>query len=414
MLKKVKDKFHSKKVFIIKFNTLVLIFILMIFKMSFSEDIFKEEDYIEKNGKTQLEEFRPIKKEQGKFKVALIQSDDYPEYYGVFFSILEGLKTLGWISEDTDLINREKYSTNRELINNIYKKEYSEYIEFNPKYFYSFLADEENAKTKEFKKVMELCKKGEVDLVILLGTLASKQVLKDKKYKTNTVIDAVSAPIGSGIIKSSDDSGKNFLTARIDKDQITRQVRLFHDVVDFDKLGVIYEDTENGRWYAGIDSVEKVSEERNFDLVVDNEVLAEPTKEEYGEAFKMYLDAIDRVAPKSDAIFLGISGGLETENLPNVMEKLIYDYKLPSFSMEGSHVVSKGALLGVSGKETGLYNAKKVVKILKGEKPRELEQRFEKMPRIIINLKTAKLINFNMPIDIIRTADKIYTEIEGE
>ena len=68
---------------------------------------------------------------------------------------------------------------------------------------------------------------------------------------------------------------------------------------------------------------------------------------------------------------------------------------------------------GVGGKEAGLYNAKKIVSILKGTKPRDLDQVFEKTARISVNLRTAELIGYRLPVDIIRSADEIFTEIEG-
>ena len=51
-------------------------------------------------------------------------------------------------------------------------------------------------------RVMELAKNGKIDLVILLGSLASKTVLKEGDYNTPTVMDAVSDPLGSGLVAS--------------------------------------------------------------------------------------------------------------------------------------------------------------------------------------------------------------------
>ena len=85
--------------------------------------------------------------------------------------------------------------------------------------------------------------------------------------------------------------------------------------------------------------------------------------------------------------------------------------------MEGSDFVSNGILLGESESNVisvGIYNAKKIVTILKGEKAGSLNQIFEHVPHIAINLKAAELINYDVPIDIIASSDEIYQTIGGK
>jgi hypothetical protein len=45
-------------------------------------------------------------------------------------------------------------------------------------------------------------------------------------------------------------------------------VRLFHDIVGFQKIGVAHEDSEEGRIYANLGSLERVAQERGFEIVV--------------------------------------------------------------------------------------------------------------------------------------------------
>lgn len=391
-------------------------FIFMIFASLFfgcfhsdePTSIFKENSNVEKikennqNGET----YSIPEKTEKKLRIGVIQSDDYPEYYETFTAIVNGLQVMGWLSEDISL-NKSNYKSNREFINGIQGKNYSDYIEFVPEAFFSFRADSANKSQSEFKRVMEMAKNNQLDAVILLGTLASSVVLSDPDYKTATIMDAVSDPIGSGFVDSIEDSGRDFLTARLDLKQYVRQVNLFYDVIGFDKLGLIYEDSENGRSYAAVASVEEVSNLKGFELITAHNVMSEPTVKEYGKALKLYLAAMDKICPQVEAMFLGISGGLEPDSLPTVVKSLI-DYKLPSFTMEGTPAVKKGVMLGVSGKEAGLYNARKLVQILKGSKPRTLNQNFEKTPKISINLNTAQAIGYDLPVQIIRSADEIY------
>ena len=68
-----------------------------------------------------------------------------------------------------------------------------------------------------------------------------------------------SVPLSAGIIKSVEDSGFAHLHATVDPFQFERQIRVFHEIVGFEKIGVAYEDTVSGRSYAAIETIEKLS-----------------------------------------------------------------------------------------------------------------------------------------------------------
>ena len=105
-----------------------------------------------------------------------------------------------------------------------------------------------------------------MDLVIAMGTWAGKD-MANNNHKTPTMVLSTSDPIGSGIIKSIEDSGYDHVHARVDPTRYERQVRIFHDLIGFQKLGIAYEDSVYGRTYAAIDPIEKVAKERGFDIV---------------------------------------------------------------------------------------------------------------------------------------------------
>lgn len=413
-----------------KYNLILLLLVVLLSGCGGSDEnasIFKEIDEVGDKANIKIKEnkekediekdiLKPLLSKEKlenreKYIISVIQSDDYYEYFESFKSIYNSLELLGWIKK-TNIYSKDKHTYNSALLEDLVNYDYSDYLEFSNDLSFSFQSDENLVNSEKFQNIIKSMKNGEIDLVILLGTTASKILLNMPDYNVPTIMDAVSDPLGSGLVMSEGDSGKDFLTARIDKNQYVRQVRLFYDVVKFESLGIIYEDSEDGRAYAAVDAVEKVAKEKEFQLIVENDAMAEPTEDQFEQAYKMYLDSMSRISPKIDAIFLGISGGLEDENLGAVNKKLI-EYKMPSFTMEGSYVVKKGAMLGVSGKETGMYNAQKLVKILKGVKARSLSQKYEKTPKISINLKMAEMINYDIPVDIIKSSDEIYYTVRG-
>src|SRR3546814_17102349 len=63
---------------------------------------------------------------------------------------------------------------------------------------------------------------------------------------------------------SAADSGRDNLHTRIEPERYQRQVRLFHEIVPFKQLGIVYEDSEAGRTYAAVSAVEQVGRELGF------------------------------------------------------------------------------------------------------------------------------------------------------
>jgi hypothetical protein len=53
-----------------------------------------------------------------------------------------------------------------------------------------------------------------------------------------------------------------------------------------------------------------------------------------------------------------------------------------------------------------------MAKIFNGAKPRDLDQIFEDPTSISINLKTAQIVGYDPPLDVMSIADEIYYEIE--
>jgi ABC-type uncharacterized transport system substrate-binding protein len=60
----------------------------------------------------------------------------------------------------------------------------------------------------------------------------------------------------------------------------------------------------------------------------------------------------------------------------------------------------------------GRFYAQTMAKIFNGAKPRDIGQLFEDPPKIAINLKTAELIGYDPPVDVLSAADEIFEEIE--
>ena len=259
------------------------------------------------------------------------------------------------------------------------------------------------------KIINRLNQKKDIDLIIAMGTWAGKD-LANNSHHTPTMVLTASDAVGAGIVKSNEDSGFDHVQAHVDPFRYERQVLIFHDIFKFNKLGVAYENSVNGRSYASIDLIEKVSKERNFDIV---RCYTQSDIADQELAGKSVINCFEKLTPKVDAIYVTLQGGINSKTVPELV-RITNKGHVPTFSQSGSEEVKYGFLLSnsTSGfKYVGLFHAKSIAKVFNGATPRQLEQVFEGPPKIAINLKTAEIIGFDPPMIILGAADEIYEEI---
>lgn len=348
------------------------------------------------------------KPDGSKWRIGYLEGGPYSQYPATLIATVKGLVDLDWLKplnfpED---IGPDDAHTLWEFLA---KNADSEYIEFVPDAFWSGNWDEDPPREQLRAEVIKRLNEGGVDLMIAMGTWAG-QDLATSEVSTPTVVLSSSDPLGSGIVKSADDSGFDHLNARLDPTRYLRQVRLFHDIIGFKRLGIVYEDTVAGRTYAALDDVKAVAAERGFEVVPCTTMLDVHS----GEAFRNLLTCHEELAPNVDAMYLTENNGMQLDRFPELLAPLFAN-DIPTFSMAGSDEVRHGVLLSIAQagfKYVGDFHAKTIAKILNGATPRLLTQVFEEPPKIAINLKTAERIGFDPPVDILMAADEIYENIE--
>ena len=369
---------------------------------------------------TDLQEFslEPFLKEGNrKHNIAVVIYgiwEDFPDYSEVFVGMINGLIEIGWMDDiaEADFYYDPDMRQIKEVIDilkMLEENEYSDYLTFSRNLYFDLEWDTDTAKSRTFRNL--LSEDSSVDLIIALGTGPGQVFSALEDLRIPVVADSISDPLGSEIITSYDDSGRDNLTVRVDPDRYKRQIRMFYDVVGFERLGIIYEDTDEGRAYGAVSDVELIAQEKGFKIVHNTNVLPVDEGEEACET--RYLVAVEELCREADAIYFGIVNGLSSRNLPKIME-IVNSCQIPSFSMKGSAYVKLGVLFGVSESEevaTGIYNAKNIIQILRGKLPRSINQIFEHVPHIAINLAEANRIEYDIPIDIIASSDEIYTNI---
>ena len=350
----------------------------------------------------------PKKNKEKKWRIGYLEGGQYINYPINLRELALGFMELGWM-EKGDIPEPDETHDARKIWTWLARNGKSDYIQFVEDAFWSSNFDQ-GLRVKTKKDVLErLNSKRDIDFMIAMGTWAGEDLANDQ-HSVPTMVMSTSDPIQSKIIKSAEDSGFDHINAKVDPTRYIRQIRLFHEIIGFKKLGIAYENSVDGRTYSAIADVEKVAKEKGYEVIkceapfsgVERKVATAGMAKCYAE-----------LAPKVDAIYVTVHRGVYPEVLPEILAPL-FKYKIPSFSQRGPVEVRYGVLLSISRadfSEIGRWHAVVAAKIFNGGRPRDLDQVFEAAKKIALNLKTALLIGYDPPVDVLGAADEIYEEI---
>lgn len=344
-----------------------------------------------------------------KWRIGYLEGGPYQNYPMVLKATVRGLVELGWV-EDLSFPPVSDPDDTSELWKWLSTNAHSKYIEFVADGFWSANWDDQQRKAIQAEVIKRLNETKDIDLMIAMGTWAG-QDLANNQHHTNTLVLSSSDPIASKIVKSVEDSGYAHVHARVDPRRYERQIRVFHDIIGFSRLGVAYENTLPGRTYAAIADIEKVAKERGFEIV---RCYTKDDVPDIKVAEESVVNCFTQLAPQVDAVYLTIQRGVNLSNLPKILGPL-NKRGIPTFSQGGSEEVKYGVLLSIAQAEfkyEGKFHAKCIAKIFNGAKPNDLDQIFESPSKIAINLATAQLIDYDPAVDILGAADEIYQDIE--
>ncbi|WP_319574422.1 ABC transporter substrate binding protein [uncultured Desulfobacter sp.] len=343
-----------------------------------------------------------------KWRVGYFEGGEYINYQLNFLGIVRGLMDMGWM-ENANIPEQSGEQT-AQLWQWLANNTKSRYIEFVKDAHYSGNWDTPRIEKMVPEIISRLNNKKDIDLIIAAGTKAGLK-LATNDHNVPTLVISTTDPLAAGIIKSVEDSGLDHVHARVDPCRHRRQIQLFHDIIGFNRLGIAYQDTEQGRSYAALDSVKEVAGERGFKIIpcFTTDESADIKKDE--ESVKKCFATLGKSA---DAIYVTTQNGVNADSIPDLV-KIANKYRIPTFTQSHSEQVKYGFLMSISRANfqyVGRFYAKSMAKIFNGAKPRNIGQLFEDPPKIAINLKTAELIGYDPPVDVLSAADDIFEDIE--
>ncbi|ALM87134.1 hypothetical protein ASB57_20565 [Bordetella sp. N] len=339
----------------------------------------------------------------GRWRIGYVASGEHDNYERALRYIVDGLQALGWLS----IPPIPEGLTGHEIWAFIAANTRSDVVEFvadawwTPGNF-----DNSRRPAMRFSIANRLRERHDIDLIIAMGTMAGQDMVK-LGAPVPTVVASTSDAIDAHIAKSAKDSGLDNLFVHIYPERYVRQLRLFHETVAFKTLGLVYENTREGRLFSAVDAIERVARELDVTLVrCDARTQGQDAEATMRNVEKCYREISSQV----DAVYVTTHVGITPLTIGRVAQ-ILRDAKVPSFSMHGSEDVRHGILMSLAQSDhtpLGLFFAEAIARIFNGAKPRQLKQIWRDPATIALNLETARLIGFDPPVDVLLAADEVY------
>jgi len=345
-----------------------------------------------------------------KWCIGYLEGGPFVNYQGSLRSTVQSLMTLGWI-EKADIPKSSDIEDTKALWAWLSNTARSQYLEFAKGDYWSseWKKDKRAQDTAQIKNRMNTAK--DIDLFIAMGTWAGQDLVAILD-KIPVIVMSCSDPVKAKIIKSEKDSGKDNVHAWCDPTRGERRLRLFHDILGFKRLGVIYEDSEDGRLYADLSSVREISKERDFRVI-------ECTAPDIGLTLQECKDnvsfCINEVAAKIDALAISDHRGLHPKNFPEIIDPLLKNGVTAFTAVRGPTLVRRGVLMGIAREDyqpLGNFYAETIAGVLNGSKPRDLAQIYKEPLKLAINLEAARLLGYDIPPNVRKIADILYDKID--
>lgn len=338
-----------------------------------------------------------------KWIIGYYEGGPYINYPANLRAIVDGLVQLGWMEKIT-IADMTDPTDSKSLWKTLSNAK-SAFIRFDPQAYNSANWDE-TLRARNKKAAIEALQRKQLDLIIAMGTWAGQDLANDE-HSVPVMVVSSSDPVRSGIIKSASFSGFNHVHAKCDPNRYIRQVRLFHDIIGFKRLGIVYENSLAGKSYAAIEDIEIVAARQGFQTVTCEAPWSGVPQQ---ERTRYLVECHRKLAPQIDALYLTVHTGVVARLMDEILAPLIA-HQIPTWSQRGPEEVRNGALLSIARGgfgPVGEFHATIMAKIFNGANPGDLYQVFEDPRHIAINLKTAKAIGFKPPRGLMMVADEIY------
>ncbi len=264
-----------------------------------------------------------------------------------------------------------------------------------------------DASEGEYRSVARrLMTNGTVDVILSMGTAATKALLAENNGKTPIMAIDIADPAGAGIVDSRTGIGAPNLTVQYIKDKWNKVFALFHEAFPFRRLGVMYYDSPEGLSYSNVREAREVARERGFALVEYPHLDKAESLDSCEQGVRTLIDQ------GIDAFYISALNCFDwTRDDPQSMLDALTEQGVKTFARDGSVHVRRGALMGLSTLNyapLGKYYADRIAQQLGLLPPETILEKDVYTPKITLNLVTARGLAIDIPLLLLISADEIF------
>lgn len=275
---------------------------------------------------------------------------------------------------------------------------------------YDIAADGQQAVNQAIQEHVDA---GEADVILALGTEAAQLGKQCARGRVPLIAFPLADAVGSGIVKGEQYSGIPNVWAHTDPERYQRQLVLYHDLIPFKKLGLIYYDEGLG----GRTGYLKAAAQMGIELVerrIDPPPMSDSADSE--AALAAYWDSLEAACDNLleqesiDAFMLTTQIVRPQERAKSFIQRF-HDAGVPVFIQTGEPLVEAGGLImqeSLVDEEIGQLAADVTARVLCGEQPGNIMQPYTCTPYIVVNQQAARALNIQLPFELLISCEKIY------
>lgn len=253
--------------------------------------------------------------------------------------------------------------------------------------------------------------KDDIDMLWAFGTNAGIDFAKGN-LDIPVLVITPSDPEAAGIISKGEFSNRKNVHVQKEIDRYSSELHMFKNIFNFKTLGTLIDDEEENQKAQAFDVIRNFAEENNIELKVCK---GDITTKDSDTAHQEYSRCILELSQANvDAVYLTVSTGADLKGFFKQIKPLI-ENRIPTFSQSGIYEVKQGSLMALSEDdmvESGQFEADVVMQILNGKKPEEISQYYNAPLTLAINLKTASLLDWKPPFEILVAVDTVFESID--
>lgn len=341
----------------------------------------------------------------GKFSIGFIDLDPYPYTAQMLYDVVEGLKADGWITYESLPFDHDDTDA-RELIRWLSRQDLGPYIRFRDDANYYTLVDDPDAVLESYEAH---AKAKDIDLMLAWSTSTARYA---SEYANDIPVIAypIADPLGSGIVMDAEFSGVHNVWAHTDPARYRRQMMVFHEVVNFKKVGLIFYEES----IAAVPDYTAMAEQLGVTIVPQKvePLSADMTDEQVTAYYENYLSICTRMI-EQDGIdaFILTTDMIKNDDYLDKLIRLFNEAKIPVFVQSGGNFVQAGCLMtveAVDSKDVGRFVANTIGKVLNGAKPEELNQLYVSTPYLMLNLDASRTLDIDLPFEMLISCERIY------